>query len=696
MAAADIRPFALWVITFFPSVLCCPEHCTCSDKHSRHFADCSYKYLSKVPDGLPPNVMTLSLSGNQITMIPLGSFDNVTNVTSLWMANNDIAYVEDGSLASLVHLRNFDISHNEMVDFPWGDLRNLMALELLKMNHNKLSHLPGDALSNLKNLRSLRINNNRLTTIAEGTFEGLVSLSHLQIFSNPFVCTCSLDWLRDWISTTTISVPDQSLITCAAPKELKGEAITKSKCMSLNVKILTEPHVTNMVFREKTKLNLTCEFRGNPKPLVVWKTPSRGQKHEVSLSDAEDRSAESDEGSDYFKVFNNGTLLISSLREEDGGDYTCSATNGAGRAEDSVSVKVIARPKPKPTPVKLLTTMFPSTQTNPSMHQQPKRKSVFDSLHLPDLKRKDPLTDEPTVLPTADINLKFYEDATRHPTHLSKCGLTANTKNISSHVLNASLDYMKQYTFDYGVIALGVSETEATVRLNPLLIPKDRSPNRAKSPQSDSEENSGFPDSQEKDHSSGLYLCNAGDNRHSAVQWSQIKEGVNTYLFSGLQPGTNYSLCLNYRGEDCEVQVLFATRRRVPNLLIIISVSICLLTVSTVPLLGATCYHLVYKYRNKTYKLILKAKGQYHLERNLAANLSMHAHITESQRKINEDDTSVDDGEREADTEESVVTESFTCKGNMEDCEMGSEYSDRLPLGAEAGNITSNYKYPDD
>uniref|UniRef100_A0A3Q2R240 LRRCT domain-containing protein n=1 Tax=Fundulus heteroclitus TaxID=8078 RepID=A0A3Q2R240_FUNHE len=220
MAAADIRPFALWVLTFFPSVLCCPEHCTCSDKHGRHFADCSYKYLSKVPDGFPPNVTTLSLSANQITMIPL---------------------------ASLVHL----------LDFPWGDLRNLPTLELLKMNHNKLSHLPGDALSNLKNLRSIRLNNNRLTTIAEGTFEGLVSLSHLQIFSNPFVCTCSLDWLRDWISTTTISVPDQSLIICAAPKELKGEAITKSKCMSPNVNILTEPHVTNMVFHEKTKLNLT-------------------------------------------------------------------------------------------------------------------------------------------------------------------------------------------------------------------------------------------------------------------------------------------------------------------------------------------------------------------------------------------------------------------------------------------------------
>lgn len=698
MAAADIFPFALWFITFFPSALCCPELCTCSDKNDRHVADCSYKHLTEVPDNLLSNVMTLSLSSNLIVTIPLGSFDNVTQVTSLWMARNKLTSIEEGSLLPLVHLCNFDISYNKMVDFPWGDLQNLTALEELRMNHNQLSHLPRDAFCNLRNLKFLRLNNNRFKTINEGTFDGLVSLSYLQIFSNPFECNCTLDWLRNWISTTTVSVLYQSLITCTSPRELEGEVISKlneSKCTSPDVTVRTEPHVPDMAFQENSKLILTCVFKGNPKPLVVWNISSRGQKREAALFVPEDVSAESNEGSDSVKVFHNGTLLISSLRQEDVGDYSCSATNGFGRAEDSVSVKVTARPKP--TAIKLTTTAFSSTQTTPPMHPQTKRKSFFDSLHLPDLKRTDTLIDKPAIPATANINSKFYEDTTRFLPRSSKCGLTADTKNISSQVLNASLDDVKQYMFDFGVVALGVSETEATVRLSPLLTAKDRNPSQAKSFQSDSEENSGFPDFLEKDHSNGLYLCIAADSKHSAVQWSWIKEGVNTYLFSGLTPGTNYSLCVTYRGEDCEVQVLFATRRRVPNLLIIISVSIFLLTVSTVPLLGATCFHLVYKYRSKTYKLILKAKGQYHLERNL--NLGMHTPITDSQRKINEDDVeteSIDDGDKEADTEESIVTESFTRKGNLDECEMGSEYSDRLPLGAEAMNITSNYKYPDD
>ncbi|XP_070766217.1 immunoglobulin superfamily containing leucine-rich repeat protein 2-like [Enoplosus armatus] len=719
MAAADILCFSLWIATVFTAGLGCPELCTCSDKQARHFAECSYKDLAEVPDGLPPNVTTVSLSANKITLIPLGSFDNVTRVTSLWMAHNQIVSIEQGTLAPLVHLRNFDISHNKIEDFPWEDLQNLTDLQLLKMNNNKMVHLPRDALSNLKDLRSLRLNDNKFITIAEGTFEGLVSLSHLQIYKNPFACTCSLDWLRDWISTTTISVPGQNLIMCASPEKLKGEVIGKlpeSKCTSANVTIRMEPNIYNTTFYEGSSLVLTCEFTGNPKPLVMWSIRSKSLKKDLALSFTEDDSAESKEESllshNPVEVFNNGTLIVSHLRKEDGGNYSCSATNEFGTSEESVSVEVVA--SPKPTPVKQMTTATTYTKTQPSIHQTTHKTSVFDSVRLPDFKRKDIMSIVPTFPPTAEINSSG--EATRNPSRAGKCDLTANTRYISSHVLNGSLDDIKQYTFDFGVIALGVSETEATVRLNPLLIPRYKSANRATATAStattseslhpDSEERRDLSDVPEKVQSNGLYLCVAADRKHSAVQWSRIKEGVNTYLFSGLRPGTNYSLCLTYRGEDCEVQVLFTTRRRVPNLLIIISVSICLLTVSTVPLLGATCFHLVYKYRSKTYKLILKAKDQYHMERNLTANFNVHASHTESQRKINgsqldeeegETETESGDGAKEADTEESIMTESFSlsqCRGNLDNCEVGSEYSDRLPLGAEAVNIISNYKYP--
>ncbi|XP_068427776.1 immunoglobulin superfamily containing leucine-rich repeat protein 2-like [Clinocottus analis] len=702
MAAADVLCLSLWLASVFTSGLGCPELCTCSDRDGRHFAECSYKDLVEVPDGLPPRVTTVSLSANKIALIPTGSFDNVTRVTSLWMAHNEIVSIEEGTLTPLVHLRNFDISHNLIVDFPWEDLQNLTRLQLLKMNHNEMVHLPKDAFCNLKDLRSLRLNNNKFITIAEGTFDSLVSLSHLQIYKNPFACTCSLDWLRDWISMTTISVPEQHLIVCSTPQKLRGEVIGKlpeSKCTGANATIRTESDVHGTAFYEGSALVLTCGFTGNPNPLVMWSIRSKSQKQELVLSFTEDDSAESNEDLPSYnpiKVFNNGTLIISHLRKEDGGNYSCSATNEFGRAEDSVSVEVVASTKPTPTKQKTTTPTFMKSFVQRTTH----RTAILDTVRLHDLKRKDMMKIGPTIPPTEEI--KSFETAKTYPSRPSTCGLTANTRYISSRISNGSLDDIKQYTFDFGVIALAVSETEATVRLNPYLIPNAASSDERSN--TDSEERDGLSDVSEKVNSNGLYLCVTGDRKHSAVQWSRITQGVNTYLFSGLRPGTNYSLCLTYRGEDCEVQVLFTTRRRVPNLLIIISVSICLLTVSTVPLLGATCFHLVYKYRSKTYKLILKAKGQYHMERNLTANFNIRAPHTESRRKINgsqldeeEGETESGDGEKEADTEESIMTESFSlsqCRGNLDNCEVGSEYSDRLPLGAEAVNITSSYTYP--
>lgn len=188
---------SLWTVTI-GTAQGCPEPCNCMDKFSVQLADCASKDLLSVPVGLPSNVTTLSLSANKIQVLKSKSFINVTLITSLWLGHNAIVTVQRDTLAPLVNLRNLDISHNKIVNFPWEDLVNLTALQLLKMNNNEMVHLPKDAFLTLRELRSLRLNSNMFATIAQGTFESL-SLSHLQIYNNPFTCSCSLEWLRDWI-----------------------------------------------------------------------------------------------------------------------------------------------------------------------------------------------------------------------------------------------------------------------------------------------------------------------------------------------------------------------------------------------------------------------------------------------------------------------------------------------------------------
>uniref|UniRef100_A0A8C8RLF5 Immunoglobulin superfamily containing leucine rich repeat 2 n=1 Tax=Pelusios castaneus TaxID=367368 RepID=A0A8C8RLF5_9SAUR len=160
---------------------------------------------------------------------------------------------------------------------------------------------------------------------------------------------------------------------------------------------------------------------------------------------------------------------------------------------------------------------------------------------------------------------------------------------------------------------------------------------------------------------------------------------------------------------QCQVQVVFTTKREVPSLLIIVVVSIFLLGLATVPLLGATCCHLLAKHQGKTYKLIMKAQNPDQMEKHMAADFDPRASYLESERNFAPSEAGDGEpeaereaaGERELEREGSLAAESLAesqSKANPEEFEVGSEYSDRLPLGAEAVNISQeingNYRQP--
>ncbi|MBN3307860.1 immunoglobulin superfamily containing leucine-rich repeat protein 2 [Amia ocellicauda] len=681
MAEITLGYLGLWTV-FIGIAQCCPEPCVCVDKYAHQFADCAYKDLLVVPEGLPSNVTTLSLSANKITSLLSTSFVDVTQVTSLWLAHNEIVTIEKGTLAVLVQLRNLDLSHNKIVNFPWDDLYNLTALQLLKMNNNEMVNLPRDAFSTLKDLRSLRINNNKFTSILQGTFDSLSSMSHLQIYHNPFTCSCSLEWLRDWISNAQISVPEQVSIVCEAPEDLKGfqvSKIPKLKCEAPTVRITTQSNIENL--SEGSMVMLQCETEGSPKPDIQWKINTGNQEIEFNLPAADTENNDlplvnSKLGANRFLAFKNGTLIIPRISRKEDGSYTCSATNEQGSEESSVKVVVSGT-------VKYANTIQDVTDNKFIIERKPGPKtSETNVISWP--KPEERSKTSPTGSSYITVNSEHDGQGAKMPSFGDKCGINDETQYISNHAFNQSSDELKQHTFDFGVIALEVSETEAKVQLKAYQVSPEKLPLHM------------------------LYLCVSTGNGHSVIQWSRIGEGLNSYRFQGLDPGTNYTLCLTYTGEDCQVQVVFTTRKKFPSLLIIVVVSMFLLALATVPLLGATCCHLLYKYQGKTYKLIMKAQNPDQMEKHMSADFDPRASYVESEKNFNpselceeEGEIEGEEGEGEGEVEGSMVNESITesqSKTNQEEFEVGSEYSDRLPLGAEAVNISEeingNYKQP--
>ncbi|XP_070809746.1 immunoglobulin superfamily containing leucine-rich repeat protein 2-like [Pituophis catenifer annectens] len=694
----------------------CPEPCACVDKYAQQFADCAYKDLQTVPSGLPSNVTTLSLSANKITALARGTFAEVTQVTSLWLAHNQIRAVEEGTLAVLGLLKNLDVSHNQISDFPWADLRNLSALQLLKMNNNRMAHLPAGAFSSLSDLRSLRINNNFFSGLAEGTFDPLTSLSHLQIYNNPFNCTCQLMWLKNWTEHTLISIPEREAITCAAPEAWKGQPLLNvpyMRCAPPAVRLSSQPDLQSLAYG--SSLALHCHAEGLPRPELTWRIQASGQTLEIAGSEADRLNALPPAAAgerQSFRAFPNGTLLLPHLGKKEEGTYTCVAANEVGSNQSSLRVALAdATPKVKDS------VGNPKTEAKAPPGE---RKASKNSVMKPEEKRKllwppdsDAARDPDTPgggggggTEAEPSESDSGADAPSRPTGFEpRCGGGVGgagpiqlPRYVSNHAFNQSSE-LKPQSFELGVIALDVSEREAKVQITPF-------------------------SGREKGQLRRLYLCQ--ESRRGApptlVRWSQIEEGLNAYWFRGLVPGTNYSVCLSFAGgEDCQVQVVFSTKKEVPSLLIIVVVSAFLLALATLPLLGATCCHLLSKYQGKTYRLILRAQNPAdQMEKHMAADFDPRASYLESEKNYQPSEVGRGELEEEEDDEEEEEEEGRASEGggqlardpslaagsmaesqskaNQEEFEGGSEYSDRLPLGAEAVNISQeingNYKPP--
>ncbi|XP_069837267.1 immunoglobulin superfamily containing leucine-rich repeat protein 2-like [Dendropsophus ebraccatus] len=671
--------FLYVAVSLLRTTFSCPEACSCVDKYNQQFADCTYKKLQKVPTGFPSNVTTLSLSANKISALKKSNFVGVPQVTSLWLAHNDISSVERGTLTTLINLKNLDISFNQLVEFPWEDLASLPALQLIKMNNNRMVNLPLDAFKNLKDLRSLRINNNNFTVIREGTFKPLASLLHIQIYNNPFQCTCSLMWLKKWIEEAQITVADKDLIVCASPQELQGKkliSISDLPCGAPTVQLSYHPNLDSTELYDGFTLTLNCLVSGSPKPTIQWKVRNSTQETEIKLPNEVAKA----ELSKSFLVYQNGTLVIPHLSKKLEGAYTCIATNEMGSSQSSVNVSVAGSQK-YPTKVE-----DPAAAKIPTDTKKIVDKDIGNSVLKTDKteEKLNSILATSSTTGTEDNKINMVEDYSNE----KKCGPRVGGLHVSNHAFNESSN-LKPHVFDLGVIALDVSEKDAKVQITP------------------------YNTHPSKQNLKMLYLCQESPRGFSLVQWSEIEDRVNSYWFQGLTPGTNYSVCLTYKGEDCQVQVVFTTKKEVPSLIIIIVVSIFLLGLATIPLVGATCCHLLSKYHGKNYKLIMKTQKQDPMEKHIAADFDPRSSYVESEKNFDLNEAGEEEGEEEVEAaapveedvekqvEGSALDEALPTsqsKINQEDFEVGSEYSDKLPLGAEAVTISEeingNYKEP--
>ncbi|XP_019643134.1 PREDICTED: leucine-rich repeat-containing protein 4C-like [Branchiostoma belcheri] len=359
------------------------------------------------------NLQTLELLNNRLSSVPTSSFKAIPALRELWLRGNPITCLDAmafyplsslrlldigemrqlkavskdafAGLSRLVYLNmavsnlesvpylqyltsleELDLSGNSIQMLKSGDLVGLKRLKRLLMVSTNLSKVEYNAFKDLSELRELDLSYNNLTLLPLGLFYPCYSLKKVNLGRNPWNCSCQVTWLVDWLSTHVQNRTDGSVGTCQYPDSLRGKYLFEVQfmliqCPPVNV---TSP---NVEVPEGDSATMYCN--AGQETAVSWMTPNgtviRHGSYKVRV-----------------RVFNDGTLNITSVTMSDSGLYRCLPQKPPAYADNDP-----------------FTTFLNVLPTN-----IPRRWTILTSTDFP-------LAEEP--LDTSSINANFCASVTR-------------------------------------------------------------------------------------------------------------------------------------------------------------------------------------------------------------------------------------------------------------------------------------------
>ncbi|XP_036187514.1 leucine-rich repeats and immunoglobulin-like domains protein 1 isoform X4 [Myotis myotis] len=158
-------------------------------------------------DGLSRSLLTLRLSRNRITQLPVKAFklprltqldlnrnrirliegltfQGLDSLEVLKLQRNNISRLTDGAFWGLSRMQALHLEHNSLGEVNSGSLYGLTALHQLHLSNNSISRISRDGWSFCQKLHELSLSFNNLTRLDEGSLADLSSLSILRLSHN--------------------------------------------------------------------------------------------------------------------------------------------------------------------------------------------------------------------------------------------------------------------------------------------------------------------------------------------------------------------------------------------------------------------------------------------------------------------------------------------------------------------------------
>lgn len=161
--------------------------------HNGDVLDCSAKHtggtLTSVPTTIPPTVIHIWLSNNQISSISATDFAGLHSLKYLYLDGNLIASIAPGAFDSLNSLVILLLNNNALTELPDGLMTSFVNLEALDLRSNALARLSPTTFAGLNKLVYLNLFGNSVTSIGCGTFNVVSALGYINMGSNPSSCS---------------------------------------------------------------------------------------------------------------------------------------------------------------------------------------------------------------------------------------------------------------------------------------------------------------------------------------------------------------------------------------------------------------------------------------------------------------------------------------------------------------------------
>ncbi|NXF10347.1 VASN protein, partial [Smithornis capensis] len=140
----------------------CPTGCQCQDPK---IILCAARRGHTVPQGLPPNTISLYVFENGITTLGEDSFAGLPALQLLDLSQNKITSIQRNIFQPLTELVNLDLSSNQLQEITNETFHGLRLLERLYLQRNRIQHIHAAAFDSLENLLELKLQNNQLRAV---------------------------------------------------------------------------------------------------------------------------------------------------------------------------------------------------------------------------------------------------------------------------------------------------------------------------------------------------------------------------------------------------------------------------------------------------------------------------------------------------------------------------------------------------